>query len=177
MEKRRFNWMSLIVGILFLVVSFILLINPSFSLEWIVIYVAIVAIVEGVLELFFRHQLHKQLGIENKHWVSLVMGILLIVLGIVLLFNISFGMEVLPYIFAFWFVIDSVDNLFLLDFARLVGKGYYWFTLIASLLGIFLGVWLFMNPVASSVVCCYLVSLFFMWFGIQYIWEAFVLRY
>lgn len=177
MEVRRFNWMSLLTGILFLILSFCVLINPNLSLQALVVYIAVVAIIEGGIELFFRHKIHQIFDIDNRRWVSLLVGVVLIVLGILLLCNLSFGMHILPYIFAVWFVIDSLENVFLLDFAKMVGRGYYWFTIIASIIGIVLGVYLFFNPAVSSLVLCYCLCFFFMWFGIQYIWEAFVLKF
>lgn len=173
---KKFSWPSFIMGVLFLVVAFITIWNPISSLQAVVIFIGIVAILEGIGEMFFRHQLYQLFGIENKRWVGILFGVCLIILGGVILFNLKFGLYMLPYLFAVWFVMDSVENLFLLPFAKEVGTGYYWFTLIASVLGIVLGFWLFMTPQTSAMVLTILIALFFTWFGIQYIYEAFATR-
>lgn len=176
MKIKKFSWPSFIMGVLFLVVAFLTIWQPASSLEAVVIFIGVVAILEGIAEIFFRHQLYELFGVENRRWVGILFGICLIILGLVLLFNLKFGVYVLPYVFAIWFVLDSVENLFLLPYAREVSNGYYWFTLIAAILGIILGCWLFVTPRTSAMVLTFLIAVFFMWFGIDYIYEAFATR-
>lgn len=164
------------MGVLFLIVVFITVWQPKTSLEAVVIFIGAVAILEGIAEIFMRHQLYELFGIDNRRWVGIVFGICLIILGLIVLFNLQFGLYVLPYVFAMWFVLDSIENLFLLPYARAVSNGYYWFTWIAAILGIVLGCWLFFTPQTSAMVLTFLIAIFFTWFGIEYIYEAFATR-
>ena len=177
MEKKRINWMSLLVGILFLILAFIMLMHPKTGMMAVIIFIAIVSIIEGATELLFKYRVHRYYaGIESRG-ITTVFGILLILVGIFILFNLSFSFHMLPYLFAVWMVIDSVENIFLLPFARLVSKGYYWFSMIAIALGIIVGIFLFLTPATSTLVFSLLLCLFFTWFGVQYIWEGLVIKY
>lgn len=67
------------------------------------------------------------------------------ILGIVLMFNLYVGVMALAYVFALWFVIDSIRNLVILNEVRLVSTAYYWFSLILNIIGISL----FFDPIVS----------------------------
>lgn len=47
-EEKRFDWSSLILGIIFVVVSLMAFQNPGSSLKALVIYLAITAIINGL---------------------------------------------------------------------------------------------------------------------------------
>ena len=176
MEKQRFNWVSFCTGILFIIVAFLTMWHPQTGVMGIIVVIALTSIIEGLGEIFFKYKMHQWFGVLGSRGITTFFGILLVVIGVILLLNMNFSMAVFPYVFAVWIVLDSVENLFLLPFARLVSKGYYWFCLIAAALGVVVGIWLFFIPATSTMVFSCLLTLFFAWFGVQYIWEAFATR-
>ena len=108
-----------------------------------------------------------------KAYAPIILGIIDILIGVYLLFNLNIGVAVLPFVFAIWFLFDSIFGLFTLDFAKRVSTGYFWFTLIVDVLGIILGVMLLFNPLSSALTLSFLVGFYFMMFGISNIVYAF----
>lgn len=170
-EEKEFDWLSLIEGILFILLSLLAFRNPNTSLRIIVVLFALVAIVNGIFSIMTRNRIKDWIGYHGT--IFLVLGILEIIVGIILMFNTNAGLVALSYIFSFWFLTDSVRNLFLLDGVRLISKGYYWFSLILNVLGLFIGISLFFDPIVSLLTLSFLIGFYFMIIGIFYIIRAF----
>jgi len=161
MEQRQhhgMDWGSLVLGILFVLTALISFQNPAGNL------IAIVMV-------FVRNRMKELLG--YKAYAPIILGIIDILIGVYLLFNLNIGVAVLPFVFAIWFLFDSIFGLFTLDFAKRVSTGYFWFTLIVDVLGIILGVMLLFNPLSSALTLSFLVGFYFMMFGISNIVYAF----
>ncbi|MDN6639756.1 MAG: DUF308 domain-containing protein [Tetragenococcus sp.] len=165
--NKSVNWGGLILGILFILISLLSFNNPGGSLSAIVILFAILAIINGIFSIVVRNQIKNMIGMRATAF--LVLGIIELLLGVVLLFNLSGGIIALSYVFAFWFIADSIRNLFFLDHARTFGNGHYWFTLIINIIGLVLGIMLFIDPIVSALTISFLVGFYFMLTGIFYI--------
>ena len=161
-ERKTLDWGSLILGILFVLVSLISFQDPVGNLVAIVVVFAIFAFLKGIFELT---------GYKGK--MPLVIGIIDILVGIFFLFNIGAGVVALPFVFAIWFIADSILALFTADLAKGYSTGYYWFTVIINILGVVLGCILLFNPISSALTLSFLVGFYFMLFGINHIVYAF----
>lgn len=170
-EKRSFDWVSLIVGILFILVSLLAFKNPGVSLVGLVIYFAITAIINGIHTLVIRRRIKNITG--YKPTVMIVLGIIELAVGVVFLFNLNAGLFTLAFLFALWFISDSIRNLFFLEDAKLVSQPYYWFSLIMNILGIILGFSLLVRPIVSMLTLSFMVGFYFMMSGIIYIVGSF----
>lgn len=170
-ENRKFDWGSFFIGVVFIIVSMIALRNPTVNLATIVMIFAIAAILEGIYQITIRRVVRKATGYKST--IMIVTGILNLIIGIILLFNIYEGILVLPYVFAIWFILRSVEGLLSSGLTKIVSKSYYWFTIIINIIGIVLGIMLFKNPFSSVMTITYIVGLNFMLFGILNIVEAF----
>ncbi|MGX7417842.1 HdeD family acid-resistance protein [Carnobacterium gallinarum] len=171
MTQRKTDWGSLILGVLFIITALFSFQDPIGNLATIVIIFALMAILKGLFELFFRNKLKELTGI--KAYVPIVTAVANIVIGAYLLFNLDIGITILPYVFATWFLIDSILGLFTLDLAKNVSTGHLWFTVIVTILGIILGLMLLFNPISSALTLSFLVGFYFMVFGINQIVYAF----
>lgn len=165
--KTSVNWGGLILGVLFILISLLSFNNPGGSLSAIVIFFAILAIINGIFSIVVRNQIKNMTGLRATAF--LILGIIELILGIILLFNLSAGILALTYVFAFWFIADSVRNLFFLDHARTFGNGHYWLTLIVNLIGVLVGIMLFFDPIVSAFTISFLIGFYFMLIGIFYI--------
>ncbi|KAF1302904.1 DUF308 domain-containing protein [Enterococcus saccharolyticus] len=170
-EKKNFDWMSLLLGILFMLTALVTFRNPGTSLTAIVIYLAITAIINGAASLLIRRKVKQLTGL--KFTMFLVLGIIEIIVGIVLMFNLNAGILALAYVFAIWFVIDSIRNLIVLNEISGDRKAYYWFSLIVNVLGIFVGFSLFFDPIVSMLTLSFLVGFYLLLLGIFYFVHAF----
>ncbi|MGX7351827.1 acid-resistance membrane protein [Enterococcus canis] len=169
--EKKFDWGSFLLGILFIIVALFAFQDPVGDLAAIVLIFGCFAILKGIFELFLRNRLKTLTG--SKTWMLIIVGIIDILIGVFLLFNLQASILALPYVFAIWFIIDSVFGLFTLDYAREVSNGYYWFTIIVNILGILLGIMLLFNPLSSALTLAFLVGMYFMFFGIMNIVYSF----
>ena len=170
-ERKTLDWGSLILGILFVLVSLISFQDPVGNLVAIVVVFAIFAFLKGIFELFVRNRMKELTGYKGK--MPLVIGIIDILVGIFFLFNIGAGVVALPFVFAIWFIADSILALFTADLAKGYSTGYYWFPVIINILGVVLGCILLFNPISSALTLIFLVGFYFMLFGINHIVYAF----
>ncbi|QQO08984.1 HdeD family acid-resistance protein [Breznakiella homolactica] len=162
-EKRSFHWGYLILGILLIITAFIAFRNPVSDILAITVVFGIMAVASGIWMIVY----------SNKQAGNIVIGILDIIIGIILLFNIGAGVLAIPYVFAIWFILDSVFRLVNIKYAKLIGKGYFWFSLIVNILCILAGIALLFNPIASILTISFLLGFYFVLAGIGYIVYAF----
>lgn len=170
-KRNSVDWGSLILGILFIITALLSFQNPAGNLIAIVLVFAVFAFLKGIFELFLRNRLKKLTG--YKSYSTVILGLVDIIVGIYFLFHLNVGVAVLPFVFAIWFILDSFFGLFTLDLAKERSTGYYWFSLLINVLGILLGIVLFVNPLTSALTLSFLVGFYFMLFGISHIVYAF----
>lgn len=168
-DSSTVNWWRLLLGIFAIIVSLLSFNNVTGNLVSVVIFYAIFAICKGIFELFVRRTIEDLTGFRS--FLPIIIGVIDIVIGIYLLFNLNIGLTILPYVFAIWFIVDSVLGLFTLDIG--LGAGYLWFSLILSILGIVVGISLLFDPLSSALTLSFMVGFYFMLFGIDEIVSAF----
>ncbi|QQK07136.1 HdeD family acid-resistance protein [Miniphocaeibacter halophilus] len=169
--KSKFNWENLIIGIIFIITSLIAFRDPTANLLAIVMVFGISALFDGVFQLFIRRRIRKVTGYRSTFIT--VIGVINLLIGILLLFNLYGSAAALPYVFSFWFIIRSIEGLLNSGLAKIVSNGYYWFKVIVNILGIIVGILLLKNPFSAVLTITYLVGFYFMLFGILNIIEAF----
>lgn len=164
--KKGFGWGYLILGILFVIVAVLSFATPLANLGAIAYAFAFIAILNGIWLIINRSQ----------HTLRLVAGIIDIVIGLFIIFNISVAVIALPYVFAVWFIIDSLFRLFTVGVTRALGTGYFILSVILNILGIFVGIMLLFSPVLSASVLSLLVGFYLLMVGIECIALAFSTR-
>ncbi|MTD40336.1 hypothetical protein GIX45_17270 [Erwinia sp. CPCC 100877] len=170
-KRNGIDWGSLILGILFVLTALVSFQDPAGNLLALVLVFAIFAILKGIFEIFVRNRMKELTG--YKAYAPIVLGVVDIIVGVYLLFNPTIGVAALPFVFALWFIFDSVFSLFTLDLAKSVSNGYFWFKLIVDVLGVILGIMLFFHPLSSALTLSFLVGFYFMLYGITHIVYAF----
>lgn len=169
-KEQSFNWGLLILGILFIIISVFAFRNPTASILTVVYLFGFGALFKGIYEIFIHRRVKNMDAYSNG---LLILGIIDIILGLIILFNIFGGIIALPYIFGIWFIIDSIGTLATAGALRQVSTGRYWLAIIFGILGIIVGIALFMNPITAYAVISLLVGFYFLITGIGYIVEAF----
>ena len=170
-SKKGFNLVHFILGLVLLVTGLVSFFNPLSSLVAIVVVFAVAALFEGIIQLVFRSRLHEYTGYKANS--ILVLGILDSLIGLFLLFNMNFGLLALPYIFAIWFIIDSIGELIVSDVFKSSSNGYYWFKIVMNVLGLILGIMMLFNPIVSALTISFLVGFYFLTAGIDFIVTSF----
>lgn len=169
-----FDWGQFITGILFLIAAFVVMRYPLATLKTVTFIFAVVAIIRGVAILAGYSTLRQLTG--KLAWVSLLMGIFDLVIGVIFLVNSNFGVATITMMFAIWFLVDSVGSLFNVGHLRIAGTGWFVLYLVLDILAVIVSLMLFMQPVVAVITLVTLLSMFFVLFGIECIVLAFARR-
>ncbi|WKZ96996.1 DUF308 domain-containing protein [Lacticaseibacillus paracasei] len=169
-----FDWGQFITGILFLIAAFVVMRYPLATLKTVTFIFAVVAIIRGIAILAGYSTLRQLTG--KLAWVSLLMGIFDLVIGVIFLVNSNFGVATITMMFAIWFLVDSVGSLFNVGHLRTAGTGWFVLYLVLDILAVIVSLMLFMQPVVAAITLVTLLSMFFVLFGIECIVLAFARR-
>lgn len=169
-----FDWGQFITGILFLIAAFVVMRYPLATLKTVTFIFAVVAIIRGIAILAGYSTLRQLTG--KLAWVSLLMGIFDLVIGVIFLVNSNFGVATITMMFAIWFLVDSVGSLFNVGHLRIAGTGWFVLYLVLDILAVIVSLMLFMQPVVAAITLVTLLSMFSVLFGIECIVLAFARR-
>ena len=174
-EKKSVDWISLITGICFIIVSFIAFKNPYASLASLVIYFGIIEIVKGVGGVFIYKKIKDftRLNIKSFFWISIID----IILGLILIFNIESAVSIIPYVFSIWFIIDSINDISFGRYLRFVPGGLYHLNIIINIITLILGIMMLYNPLRASFTVVFLIGMYLTISGVKYIAYAFEHEY
>ncbi|HIW72103.1 MAG TPA: DUF308 domain-containing protein [Candidatus Levilactobacillus faecigallinarum] len=173
MNRSRwgFDWGEFILGILFLVASYGLFRSPKIGLTGLAIIFAVMALLSGLTTIAGYSKLRDATGIRANF--ALALGILDILIAVVFFFDMNSAIVTLGYLFALWFIIDSIERLIVSSHLRRFGGAYFWISMILDVLTLVVGILLFVHPVIAALSLNGLVAIFFLIFGINAIWIAF----
>ncbi|WP_461225965.1 HdeD family acid-resistance protein [Lacticaseibacillus suihuaensis] len=169
-----FDWGEFITGIALIIAAVVMFRNPGATLLTLTFIFAIIAIIRGIATLAGFNKLREYTG--KKSWLSLLAGVLDIGLGVVFLFNLVTAALTLSYLFAAWFLVDAIANLFNIGHLRQAGMGWLILDLLLDLFTVAVGVLLLMQPVVSAVGMVSLLAIAFVLFGLNAIITAFARR-
>ena len=99
-----------------------------------------------------------------------------IIVGILFLYSYDAGGLTIAYLFAFWFLFDSISGIIFSWNMRKVSTFFFWINIILNILGLLIAISLMFNPALSALTLIWLVSFGLLIFGINEIIAAFVNR-
>ncbi|WP_179396241.1 HdeD family acid-resistance protein [Lacticaseibacillus absianus] len=169
-----FDWGEFITGVALIIAAIVMFRNPGATLLTLTFIFAIIAIIRGIATLAASSKLRDYTG--KLSWLSILAGVFDIGLGLVFLFNLVSGALTLAYLFAAWFLVDALANLFNAGHLRRAGTGWFILNLILDLFSVLVGVLLLMQPVVTAVGLVTLLAIDFMIFGVNAILMAFARR-
>lgn len=169
--KRGFDWFSLVVGIILVIAGIASFMRPDATLKFVSICLGIGLLVKGIYELWFRQGINNWFG-EKSGWL-LFMGIVDIILGLLFIFRAASGVVVIGYIFAFWFIFDSIAEIATANYFKRLNRGYYVAMLILNILALLVGFILLFNPLIAASTLVLLISFYLLLIGFIKIIQAF----
>lgn len=169
--KRGFDWFSLVVGIILVIAGIASFMRPDATLKFVSICLGIGLLVKGIYELWFRQGINNWFG-EKSGWL-LFMGIVDIILGLLFIFRAASGVVVIAYIFAFWFIFDSIAEIATANYFKRLNRGYYVAMLILNILALLVGFILLFNPLIAASTLVLLISFYLLLIGFIKIIQAF----
>ena len=102
----------------------------------------------------------------------IVLGIINIIIGILILFNVVTSTTFIVYLFAIWFIINAVLNMFTITPAEGSNKRFHMVSILLNIIEIIFGVILLFNPLIAAVVIAVFMSAVFFIIGITYLIDA-----
>lgn len=136
MEKgnQGIKWSSLIMGVLLLMLAVVIFTFPIENFYAITWLIGLFVLINGVIQIVYRRKAKALVG-GNQNWI-LFMGIVDILFGLIVIFNVGASSAFFIYMFAFWFIFSSIAGLFTFS-----GSGSLkLISVIFNLLGIVFGV-------------------------------------
>ncbi|USS90323.1 HdeD family acid-resistance protein [Fructilactobacillus carniphilus] len=170
-SERKFDPFTLVVGILFAILSLVMLKYPGGSLVVVAYIIAFAMVMEGIFKLADLTAIDKSLGISNT-WV-IISAVLDLILGVLIIFMPGLGGIYLWVVLSISFIMDSLFELWASRYISKNQKGYFWFTVILAVIGLILGIVLLFNPVLGVSTSLFLIAFYLMFFGILLIIRSF----
>jgi uncharacterized membrane protein HdeD (DUF308 family) len=171
--NRGFNWAACIAGILMIVAGVFLIAHPGKALHAFVLLFAILSIVQGLVWLAVYNRLHYFISFS---WLAIISGILDVAIGLLFLYSYDAAGLTIAYLFAFWFLFDSISGIILSWNMRVVSGFYFWINFMLNIFGLLIAIGLMFNPALSALTLIWLVAFWLFIFGIGEIIAAFANR-
>ncbi len=166
-------WVSLIVGILFVVFAIILMFQPVDAFVALSIMFSICIFVCGFFEIVFAFTNKENLS--GWGWY-LACGIIDILIGIFLLCRPEVSMLMIPMIIAFWLMFRGITAVGLsIDLQRFGSKNWGWY-MVFGILAVLCSFGIIFVPAAGALTAVYMAAFAFLFIGIFRIMLSFDLK-
>ncbi|WEB81334.1 HdeD family acid-resistance protein [Vagococcus lutrae] len=174
MSERKIDWMSILVGILFILAAMASFRQPALVLTTLVMWLALIAVIKGIQHFVTYNRIKSNFG--GASTLLVVNGVLDVLFGAIVLFNVKakfISMLLLGWLFALWFISSSLVRIFSARLLRPFSKLAYWTTMILNILCVIAGITMFFNPLGASLTVPFLIGFYFLMFGIERIISGF----
>lgn len=157
----RYWWLMLIIGIALFVVGILVFVYPAQSYLGMAVVFGWLMLLSGILEVV--------LASVNRHFVTgrgwmLAGGIIEIVLGIILIFNVALSAATLPIFLGFWLMLRGFSAIGLggdMSAMQIAGSGW---TIFTGILLVLCSLWILFQPLVfgtTAVIVWVGISLLF----------------
>lgn len=162
-DNGKLKWSSLIMGTLLLIVAVIIFSYPVknfYTLTWLI---GLLILINGVIQLLFRRAARAIAG--SGSGLIVVIGIIDIIFGLLVIFNVGASSTFFIFMFAAWFIVSSVIGLMTISKqSRLKGL-----SIIVNVLGLLLGIILLFNPMMGMILVSTMIAITFAILGVTYV--------
>lgn len=166
-------WLSLLLGILYILAGLCVLWTPIVSYMTISILFSISLIIGGIFELIFAF--NNKNALSGWGW-NIAGGVLDLIIGIYLIANPGLSMAVLPYVLAFWLLFRGISIIgYSFDLRKYVKSNWGWY-LFFGILAILCAIGIFWQPVIGAASIVYIVAFILLFVGIFRVVLAFKLK-
>ncbi len=109
-SKGEGNMSSLIEGVIYLLIGILFIVSPAFILTSLVYFVAIWALISGIMQIVYALKLRKV--IENE-WISILSGIVSVIFALILFFNVAASANAVVMVIGIFAVLIGIMNVML----------------------------------------------------------------
>ena len=162
-DNGKLKWSSLIMGTLLLIVAVIIFSYPVknfYTLTWLI---GLFILINGVIQLLFRRAARALAG--SGSGLIVVIGIIDIIFGLLVIFNVGASSTFFIFMFAAWFIVSSIIGLMTISKqSRLKGL-----SISVNVLGVLLGIILLFNPMMGMILVSTMIAITFAILGVTYV--------
>ena len=165
-RRSGFGWLELVIGIALIILGIFAFAEPELALSGLAFAYGVVAVIMGVADIVLFIEVERYTGFGPI--LSLISGVLSVMTGLMLVVYPGAGVLVLTILFPLWFIAHSISRLAHLGHIRFVaGNGTYYFTLIVNLIGLALGILMFIHPLFTLTTICCIASAYLILLGVD----------
>ncbi len=165
--------LMVIAGALLIIVGIMTLRYPIATLISMALFLGIAILFVGIMHTASYFTNRKFL--PKPGWL-LVEGILEILIGLMLLFNIGITTASLPFVLGFWALFAGISRFAISLDIKKVGFKNWWVMMLTGVLSIILGILVMVFPAFGAAFIASFVSVFMIYYGIMIIVEAFAVK-
>lgn len=131
-----------------------------YTLTWLI---GLLIFINGIIQLLFRRATRALAG--RGTGLILVIGIIDIIFGLLVMFNVGASSQFFVFMFAAWFIVSSVIGLLTVSQQGRLKL----LSIIVNILGLILGIILLFNPMMGMILVSTMIAVTFAILGITYI--------
>lgn len=158
------RWLSLIIGILFIISGIINFLNPVLTTVSLVQFIAIMLMATGLLRVirFFSNDLFRVGSF-------LMAGILDLILGFLMIKNMTVSVLTFTVLVGFWVLGNGIAEIASSIDLKMIGLNRWWLGLISGIIGVIFGFFLITNQGLSTIYISTMFSVFVIILGVNFI--------
>lgn len=158
------RWLSLIIGILFIISGIINFLNPVLTTVSLVQFIAIMLMATGLLRVirFFSNDLFRVGSF-------LMAGILDLILGFLMIKNMTISVLTFTVLVGFWVLGNGIAEIASSIDLKMIGLSRWWLGLISGIIGVVFGFFLITNQGLSTIYISTMFSVFVIILGVNFI--------
>ena len=161
-------WLFLILGVLWMLFGVFVLSYNVGSLLALAVFAGVTFVMTGITQVLAAGR------VDSWKWLYLIGGVLSILAGIMAFIWPGSTLLVLSVILAWFLVFKGIVDV--IGALALIGRPWWWVTLILGLLELLLGIWAAGYPGRSLFVFVSLVGIYAIFYGFTELFAAFELR-
>lgn len=142
-QAVRYWWLMLLVGMLLLALGILVFVYPAQSYVGLAVIFGWAMLAAGILEVV--------LSVTNEHFVTgrgwmLAGGIIQLILGLILIFNVALSAAMLPIVLGFWLLMRAFAAIGLGGDMRALGVSGAGWTIASGILLTICALWMLFRP-------------------------------
>lgn len=153
---KKYNKSSIITSILMIIVAILLITKPIKTMEWIIILISAIIIIDGIFDFINYFRSDKETKLYS---FGLIEGLLEVLAGVLIILNKDALITFLPLILGIWIILKNIIKIQLAINLKQISDSWY-LLLIFAILSLLLGVLIILNPFSSIIAITLLAGIF-----------------
>ena len=153
---KKYNKSSIITSILMIIVAILLITKPIKTMEWIIILISAIIIIDGIFDFINYFRSDKETKLYS---FGLIEGLLEVLAGVLIILNKDALITFLPLILGIFIILKNIIKIQLAINLKQISDSWY-LLLIFAILSLLLGVLIILNPFSSIIAITLLAGIF-----------------